>query len=164
MKRLLAIGAWVLVFAAAVYLFSPVPGFPPPPPDSLVSQEPADTETIYRRAYYTHLTRAEIMTYYTNYWRRPFIKLIVPPEDAQTAIRDQTRSSWLEELVHPLKDSLYVNGFYPTKPTEQFNFDSVHWEGKIILHYFPSSLATRFTVLLLAAVFGYWLSKEYVKF
>ena len=152
-----------VTLASAVYLLWPTPGFPPPPAGVLVSIEPADTETVYRRAYYTHLTRDEIISYYKSVWSWPFIRLITPPEDAQTVIRDQTRSSWLEEFVHPLKDSLYVNGFYPTKPTEQINIDSVHWEGKITLHYFPSHPITRLMVLALAAFAAYLLIHEYAQ-
>lgn len=148
---------------AAVYLLWPTSGFPPPPSGSRVSAEPGDTESVYRKAYYTHLTRGEVVSYYQSQWRRPFIRLILPPEDAQTAIRDQTRSSWLEEFVHPLKDSLYVNGFYPDKPTEQINLEGVHWEAKIIVRYLPSHPATRLTALLLAGAAAYLLLKEYAK-
>ena len=136
------------------YLLSPVPGFPSPPPESLVSREPADTESIYRQAFYTNLSREEIINYYKTQFGLPFIRLIIPPEDTQTVIRDQARSSWLEELIHPLKDSLYVNGFYPTKPTEQINIDGVHYQAKIIIRYIPSHPKTRLTVLGQAGVSG----------
>ena len=153
----------VLLLFTIYYLLFPVPGFPPPPPDSLVSTEPADTESIYRKAYYTDLSREQIINYYKTQWRWPFIRLIIPPEDAQTVIRDQTRSSWLEKFVHPIKDSLYVNGFYPNKPTEQINIDGVHYQAKITARYIPSHPITRLTVMALASVSGYLLIKEYAK-
>lgn len=155
--------ALLLCTFAALYLIWPVPGFPQPPSGSFVSNEPADTESIYRKAYYTNLSRAEIIEYYKGQWQWPFIRLIIPPEEAQTVVRDQTRSSWLEEFVHPGKDSLYVNGFYPTKPTEQINIDGIHYQAKITARYIPSHPVTRFTVLALAAVSTYLLIKEYVK-
>ena len=155
---------WLVFFlVAACYLLYPVPGFPNSPAGSLISTEPGDTESIYRRAFYTNLTRAEIIDYYKFQWRRPFVRLILPPEDAATVIRDQTRSSWLEELVHPGKNSLYVNGFYPTKPTEQFNYEEQLWNGKITVRLVPSKLPTRLTVLALVALSSFILVKEYVK-
>ncbi len=152
-----------LLLFTIYYLLFPVPGFPPPPHGSLVSGEPADTESIHRKAYYTNLSREQIINYYKTQWRWPFIRLIIPPEDAQTVIRDQTRSSWLEEFVHPIKDSLYVNGFYPSKPTEQINIDGVHYQAKITLHYTPSHPITRLTLLALASSSVYLLVKEYAK-
>src|SRR3989344_3398540 len=155
----------ILIFAflisAVSYLIYPVPGFPSPPPGSLVSTEPADTESIYRKAFYTNLSREEVVSYYKTQWSQPFIRINHPPEEAQTLIRDQARSSWLEELVHPLKDSVYINGFYPTKPTEQININKVHYLAKITVHYFPSHSITRLTVLLMASLSLYLLLKEY---
>lgn len=157
------ITGFLLSLFTIYYLLIPTPGFPPPPPGSLVSEEPADTESVYRKAYFTNLSRAEIIDYYKGKWRRPFIRLIIPPEDSQSVIRDQTRSSWLEEFVHPGKDSLYVNGFYPTKPTEQINIDGIHYQAKITARYIPSHPATRLTALALATLAIYFLAKEYVK-
>ena len=148
---------------AALYLVWPVPGFPPPPPGSLTSFAPADTETIYRNSYYTNYSRAEIINYYKSQFKWPFFRLNHPPEESQTLVREQTQTSWLEELVHPLKDSLYINGFYPTKPTEQLNIGKVHYQARITLHYFPSHPVTRLTVLLMASLSAYLLIKEYAK-
>lgn len=156
----------IIIFAflisAISYLTFPVPGFPPSPPDSFISNEPADTESAYRVALYTNLSRAEIINYYKEQWSWPFIRLNHPPEFSYEFIRDQTRSSWLEELVHPWKDSIYINGFYPTTPQEQFNYNGSHYIGKITLHYLPSSPATRVTVLVLTALCVYLLAREYV--
>lgn len=156
------ISALLLCTFATLYLVWPTSGFPPPPPDSFISTEPADTESIYRKAFYTNLSRAEIINYYKSQWKRPFIKLNHPPEFSFEFIRDQTRSSWLEEPVHPWKDSIYINGFYPSTPQEQFNYNGRHYIGKITLHYFPSSPITRLTILALSAICVYWLAREYV--
>lgn len=158
MKTLLLL----LCIFAALYLIWPTSGFPDFPSDSSVSAEPADTESIYRAAFYTNLSRSQIIDYYKSRWRRPFIRLNHPPEFSYEFIRDQTRSSWLEELVHPWKDSIYINGFYPTTPQEQFNYNGSHYIGKITLHHFPSSPATRVTVLVLTALCVYLLAREYV--
>ena len=152
----------ILLVFIGIYLLIPVPGFPQPPPDSFVSNEPADTESVYRRAFYTNLSRAEIVNYYKSRWDWPFVRLNHPPEFSFEFIRDQTRSSWLEEFVHPWKDSLYVSGFYPTTPQDQFNYSGSHYIGKVTLHYFPSFPVTRLTALALTALCVYLLAREYV--
>jgi hypothetical protein len=166
--RFLGVG---LLFLTAGYLILPSPDFPSPPPGSLQSQEPADTETIYRRSYFTNLSRGEVIAYYIDKFRIspgvsfPLlqIRLNRPPEEAATLVRDQTRSSWLEELVHPGREYLYINGFYPTKPTEQININNVHYENKITLRMVPSHPITRLAVLGLSAVCVVYLFKEYAK-
>lgn len=142
------------------YLSVPTPGFVPDPPKTLQSNEPADTESIYRRSYFTNLSREEITKYYSENYK-PNLKLNHPPEFGGTFIRDQTRSSWLEEFIHLGKDSLYINGFYPTKPTEQININGVHYAAKITVRYVPSSLVTRYTVMGLIVIGTIWLLKEY---
>lgn len=161
MKRFALMLLAGITIAAAIYLLIPIPGFPPPPPGSLISYEPADTESIYRKSYYTDLSRDQIMAFYKSQFKKPFIRLNHPPEEAQSLIRDQARSSWLEELVHPGKDLEYINGFYPTKATEQINLNKVHYQGKITVHYFPYSRATSLTVLVLSVVCIILLIQEY---
>lgn len=151
----------LFLVSSIYYLLLPTPGFPPPPPGSYISQEPADTESVYRKAFYTNFSRDQLIDYYTGLFDQPFIRLNHPPEFSFEYIRDQTKSSWLEELVHIGKDSLYINGFYPTKPTEQINLNGVHYEAKITLRYIPSSPIPRLTVLGLASVALFWLAKEY---
>lgn len=162
MKKLFYLLSCILLLFAVYYLLAPLPGFPPPSSGSFISSEPADTESIYRQAYYTNLSRSEIMAYYKS--RFPgFVRLNHPPEDAYSLIRDQTRSSWLEELVHPWKDSIYINGFYPTKATDQINIGGVHYVAKITVRYIPSHPVTRLTVLALVMIGLYFLAKEYVQ-
>ncbi len=152
--------SFILLFVIC-YLLFPARGFPPPPPNSIQSLEPADTESINRRAYYTNLTRAEILAFYKQNFNARALRLNHPPEEAQTLIRDQTRSSWLEELYLPFRDSYLINGFYPTLPTEQINIDNVHYENKITVRYIPSHPISRLTVLLLASICFYLLYREY---
>ena len=67
----------------------------------------------------------------------------------------------MEELVHPWRDSLLINGFYPTLPTEQINRNGVHYQGKITIRRLPSQALTRLTVLALTCIAGRLLVKEY---
>lgn len=162
MRKLILVLLSFLTVALAIYLVLPSPAFPKTPPNTLQSTEPGDMESTYRRAYYTNYSRTEIMNFYRQQFTFPLqIRLNYPPEDAYTFIRDQTKSSWLEELVHPGRESLYVNGFYPTKPTEQINIDGVHYLNKITIHYYPSQPVSRLIVLALTVLGFIWLKKEY---
>lgn len=161
MKLILKILVSLFLFSIIYYLLLPSPAFPPPPPGSLQSQEPADTESIYRRAYFTNLSRQEIMDFYEKQFFGPIqYRLNYPPEEAYTHIRDQTQSSFLEEIIHPLRESLFVNGFVPTKPTEQINRNGVHYLNRVTVRYVPSHPVTRLTVLLLITIAISWLIKR----
>ena len=150
-----------LLFLA--YLSLPNPEFPTPPPDALQSDEPGDTETPLRRAYFTNLTREEVMSHYKNQLM-PAYRLNYPPEEAQTIIRDQTRSTFLEEIVHPLRESVFINGFEPKDPKDAIEIAGRDWRQKIIVRYVPSRLWLRLvlglsTVFVMVVVF-----KEYLGF
>lgn len=140
----------------AVYLALPGPSFPAPPPDSLQSKEPADSETPLRRAYFTNYTRQQVLDWYeAEFNTSPFknIKLPTyllnyPPENAQTIIRIQTRSTFLEEIVHPLRESIYINGFEPKELKDAINIEGKPWRQKIIVRHVPGSLALRLVAYL----------------
>ncbi|KKU97817.1 hypothetical protein A2701_02075 [Candidatus Amesbacteria bacterium RIFCSPHIGHO2_01_FULL_47_34] len=164
--KFLQVATLLLCLIISWYLLLPDPGFPPPPPGSLVSTEPADTESIYRRAYFTDLSRQEIMEYYSSTFALRFLpwvqlRLNNPPEESQTVIRDQALTSWLEELVHPWRESVYINGFYPTLPTQAINVAGKHYEAKITVRLLPSHPVTRLTVLAMTSIITAVLFKEF---
>ena len=140
-----------------VYLLLPNPAFPEPPPDALQSNESADTETLLRRAYFTNYTREEVMTHYKDQFEKPVIfgiflpsyRLNYPPEEAQTIIRDQTRSTFLEEIVHPFRESVYINGFKPALKKDAVFIEGKDWYQKITVRFVPSNSLTRVTVAVL---------------
>src|SRR5688572_10976337 len=113
MKLLLKIILIITCTAIAVYLLIPNYEFPNPPVDAVQSEEPADSESPLRRAYFTNYTREEVIQHYRSQISDIplLLRLNYPPEEAQTIIRDQTRSNYLEELAHPMRSSLYINGF-----------------------------------------------------
>lgn len=156
-----------IFFSASLLLYMAIPGkaFPLPPSDALKSQEPADTEDQYREAYFTNYSREEVINHYKmEFSWLPFVRLNYPPEDAQTIIRDQTRSSYLEEIVHPFRESVYVNGFKPTKAKDAILIEGKNWEQKITVRYVPSSLTVRLIFALLAIGSVYFVGKEWGKF
>lgn len=129
-----------IVFSIAFlwYLAMPGPEFPNPPTDALRSKEPADSETPLRRAYFTNLTREEVMAHYLKEFKWG-IRLNYPPEEAKTIIRDQTRSTFLEEIVHPFRESIYINGFEPKNEKDAINIEGKSWRQKIIIKQVSSA-------------------------
>ncbi len=123
-------------------------------PDSIQSHEPADIETPFRRAYFTNYGRQEVVDWYTSEFNKPTIfnikfssiRLNYGPEEAGTIIRDQTRSTFLEEVAHPLRESIYINGFEPKDPKDEIFIENRHWKQKIIVRHVQSSALARLLV------------------
>lgn len=138
--------------------------FPAPPPDSIQSFEPADVESPLRRAYFTQYTRDQVIAHYASQVKYlPFLTLNYPPEEANTIIRDQTRSWYLQELTHPLRDSLYINGFIPQKAQDNIVIDGKKYAEKITIKYVPTSLAMRLAASFAILIVIYFLIVEWKK-
>ena len=165
MKKLLVILFFISSVLLFVYVNLPNPEFPEPPTDSLRSKDPADSETSLRRAYFTNLTREEVINHYKKEFNKGFNiytpRLNYPPEESQTIIRDQTMSTFLEEIVHPLRESIYINGFEPKLKKDTIIIEGRNWRQKIIIRYVPSSIWIRFLVLGLTLATTFVLVREY---
>jgi hypothetical protein len=154
-----------------IYLLLPSNTFPEQIPDSLQSNEPGDTETQNRRAYFTNLNREEVLNYYENNLSYlPFFSLSVPtyrlnypPEEANILIRDQTRSTFLEEIVHPLRESFFVNGFKPKEKKDTIIIEGKKWYQKITVKYVTSSRFVRFTIYLSTMIVFWIVLNQWVK-
>lgn len=152
------------------YVLLPNPGFPEPPTNSLQSNEPADVETSLRRGYYTDLSREEVLKYYQDQLEKsaflnislPTYRLNYPPEEAQVLIRDQTKSTFLEEIVHPLRESFYINGYEPKEPQNIIEVDGKIWRQKIIVRYIPSNTLARLSLILISMVLIWIVTKQFV--
>ncbi len=140
-----------------IYLVLPSPKFPEPPFDAVQSMEEADTETTLRRAYFTNFTREQVIDHYRNQFSRRSLLLNYPPEDAGAVIRDQTRSYYLQELVHPFRESLFINGFIAQKAQDDIWYKGVHYEQKITIKYNSSNPAFKLGVAGLTLVSGWFL-------
>lgn len=155
-----------------LYILLPTPNFPNPPQGALQSNEPADTETPLREAYFTNFTREEVMDHYVKQLEKltllnlalPTYRLNYPPEEAQVLIRDQTRSTFLEEVVHPFRESLFINGFEPRDPKDAIEIQEKIWRQKITVKYVPSSLYLRLIVAGLTLGAIYVIFNEYTSF
>jgi len=159
--KLLLISFFPLLF---IYTLLPNPKFPNPPSDALQSKEPGDSENLsIRRAYFTNFTREEVMKHYQNEFKG--FRLNYPPEEAATIIRDQTRSTFLEEIVHPFRESFYVNGFEPKDAKDAIEIVGLPWRQKITVRYVPSNIFLRGFVVILTGfvslfLLGVWLKKH----
>lgn len=147
----------ILVFTILllVYVYPVSPEFPKPPNDFVQSFEPADVETPLRRGYYTNMTRQEVIAHYETEFNLGFIyspRLNYPPEEAQTIIRDQTKSTFLEEIAHPMRESLYINGFEPKEEQYAQFYEGTRYNQKIIVRYVPSQLIHRVLVVFLISL------------
>lgn len=97
----------------------------------------------------------------------PPLRLNHPPEYSWTVIKKHTDSTYIEELVYPLRDALYVNGFEPFYPdgnpkfwgSTKFEEGGAHWYTKTTLRFYPSQLVTRFLVWLGIIFSTYFLFK-----
>ena len=149
-----------VLFSLTILFYVSLPNFnfPNPPPDSVQSNEPADMEDSLKRAYFTNYTRSEVLDWYKAQFdystflnvKLPTYLLNYPPEESQSIIRDQTRSTFLQEIVHPFRETVFINGFEPAAGDDKNRIviDGVHWRQKIIVKYIPSTLVLRFLISL----------------
>lgn len=174
---------WLIIgILISVYLVLPSPKLPPPDlPESLKSTEPGDTVQLPRiAAYFTDKTRNEVLDFYTHYFSRsPFLGLPLPtyrlnhpPEYGKQVVRETTRSYYLEEIVHPFRESFFVNGFewkndVFTPPEKRVKNKILVggrvWQAKITLRWFPSRVGARLATFWLAWIVLFIVLKEWGK-
>lgn len=137
-----------------------------PLPESLKSNEPGDTIQVENvSAYFSNHRRQFATAFYRNGLKDltfkilPPIRLNYPPEMSYTFIRDQQLTTFLEEFVYPMRESIFVNGYEPfDEKGKAFHrgitnivVDYVFYDSKTTVKYYPSSV-----VLRLIAYFGAW--------
>jgi len=120
MSKIAKIIFFLFLLLGTFYLVLPSPDDFPALPNSLKSTEPGDTVQIPGvSAYYTDISRKEVVDFYFQYFSKsPFLgiplityKLNHPPERIREVLRDTQQSTYVEEIVHPLRESVFVNGF-----------------------------------------------------
>jgi len=161
-KNLVIIVFSLLGIALLVYLAWPAPPFPNTLWDYVSSPEPADKESPLRRGYYTDITREQLMNHYVAQfgWGE---RLNYPPEDAQTLIRDQTKATFLEEIVHPMRESLFIAGNELTPNEGTFTVDGKVYKQKVIVKYVVSNVFVRILIGLSTLGLIWILGAEWVK-
>lgn len=168
----------VVLLLGTFYLALPAPKDFPALPQGVKSIEPGDTGQIANvSAYYTDMSRSEVLAFYTKYfsrstlWNIPLItyRLNHPPERIREVLRATQQSTFVEEIVHPLRESVFVNGFEwnndpftPPKSREQ-NIMVVNgktYQFKITLFYQESKVWQRLIIFYFSVGLGYLLVKE----
>ncbi len=110
--------------------------------------------------YFSNNYRKFVADYYLkNYQDKtwlffPPLRLNHPPEYSWKVIKVNTDSTYLEEFVYPLRDSIYINGFEPFYEDKtpkywgasQFGENGNSWFTKTTLRFYPSNLAVRLLV------------------
>jgi hypothetical protein len=180
------IGLVLLFCLGLVYLMWPGPQTIrdiPALPESIKSTEPGDTTQVANvAAYFSNMRRQEVTDFYHRQFSYltifgvpiPPIKLNRPPEEAYTYIRDQQASTYLEEYVYPLRDSIYVNGFEPFNEqgksyklgATDIYIDGAFYDTKTTLRYYGSSMIWRLIVYIgiwIGGYFSYLTIKEILK-
>lgn len=162
LKNVLKVLFIIFCITGIAYLALPNFSFPNPPSDSIQSQEPADLETPLRRAYFSNYSRQEVLDWYgkqfdhSNFFgiKLPTFLFNYPPENAQTLIRDQTSSTFLQEFTHPFRESIYINGFQPSTSNglPVLSVDGKGWQQKIIIRQVSSNVWIREVIFVFSAV------------
>ena len=181
MKLLNKIFLIPFITLGTVYLLLPSPDNFPDLPGAVKSIEPGDTVQIKNvSAYYTDMPRKDVVNFYFNYFSRspllniPLItyKLNHPPERIREVLRATQQSTFVEEIVHPLRESVFVNGFEwnndpftPPKSREQniLIVNGKTYQFKMTIFYQKSVVWIRLIVFYLATGLGCLLVKEFVK-
>jgi hypothetical protein len=151
---------FILIFL--IYLALPAPQFPKTLWDFESSAEPADKESPMRRGYYTNITREQLMDHYV----REFgwgIKFNYPPEEAGTIIRDQTYATFLEEISHPMRESLFVAGNKIPSGKSPFEINDKKFNQKVFVKYVGSNVFVRLPIGVLTLCLIWILGSEYAK-
>lgn len=179
MMKSLRVFFTIAFFIGTFYLLLPSPKNFPPLPNSFKSIEPGDTWQIANvSAYYTDLPRQEVINYYYNYFSRsPFLqiplityKLNHPPERIKEILRDTQFTTFVEEIVHPLRESVFISGFewnndpFTAPERRAKNILIVNgktYQFKVTLFYQESKIWQRLLVFYLILILIYLLILSY---
>jgi len=175
-KKILIVLFCIFNFSAVSYLIIPTPTLPNLV-NSVKSNEVGDTTQITNvSAYYTNMTRSEVIDFYKAYYSGP-IRIILnhPPEKSKEIIKDTIQSYYFEEFVLPFKESLYINGFewendVFTKAEKRVKnkllFEGKEYKAKITIRTFPVSLPKRLIALFsteFVFIFAIYSYKKFLK-
>lgn len=146
---------------SSIYVFPPLPA-------SVKSDLEGDTiQNPNIAAYFSNFRRDFITNFYEDFFKKtifpilnlPVVSLNHPPEEAYKYIRDQQESTFLEEYTHPLRETLYVNGYepviqnrinnrIPSELGDRVEFKEIYYNSKTTIRYYPTSIISRLVVYL----------------
>ena len=179
MKKVLIIPVFLIYILGLVYLSLPAPKVTQLP-NAALSDEPGDTwQNPNQTAYFTNWERKQILPNLQKDFSLKLAGFTIPsyrlnyrPEEAGKYIRKHIDSYYLEEIVHPLRESLFVHGWNPRKSPRYDHlseddirerliiFKDQEYRSKIILNPYYSNLLIR--VLVWTAIFpaSYFVFKQ----
>lgn len=118
----------------------------------------------FRRDFITQFYKAEFAQMHIWGLFIPPVRINHPPEYAYTYIRDQQESTFLEEFVYPLRESIFVNGYEPMVENQMFKkvssfvgdnifYKERYFNSKTTLRFYPSNPLARVFIYV-----GIWVS------
>lgn len=163
-------------FLLLVYLIAPGPGSISqfePLPNSAKSDLAGDTWQIPNvSAYFSDNYRGLTTKFYKDRLQKntwfffPPKRLNYPPEESFIYIKKHTDSTYLEEYVYPMRESIFVNGFEPFYEDGQpkywgasgFDIGDKRYYTKATLRLYPSPLWARLVVWIgvLGSIWALW--------
>lgn len=175
MKSVLKISLGLVYLLGFLYLALPNPIYPDLS-SSARSDEPGDTwQHPDQKAFFTQKNRQQVLKELQDSFslRLPSFRLNYRPEETGEFVREQIDSYYLEEIIHPLRESLFVNGWEPQnspywrsvpsdkRPRIQIN--NVYYNAKITLKPVYSSLWGRLLVWTLIFPAGFLVIQSFKK-
>ena len=177
MKNLFVIAAFFIYLIGLDYLTLPAPLLPTLA-DSARSDEPGDTvQNPDQAAYYTFRdNRPSILGELQQKFSLPpplgkllQYRLNYRPEEVGEFVRDQLRSYYLEEVIHPLRETMFINVFDPAlspmidgwkREQEKMYLHGQYYPIKVTLRPVYSSEAGRVIVwtLMFPSLYAVYLS------
>ena len=149
----LLLGTLLAVWLA--YVLMPAPEFPADLPNSPISREPGDvSDFANRKAYFTDMTREEIMSFYDSEFRHVSVLGVIPPirirdyphEEAEWHVYTPLLSTHLEELVFPMRESLFVSMYEPGDKDDKIAYEGQPYGIKVTIRYYRSSVWGRLLI------------------
>jgi len=172
--------AGVVYLLGLIYLTLPSPAYPDLT-QAERSDEPGDTyQHPDQKGYYTNLTRAEVLGQIQSKFALKILGITIPsyrlnyrPEEAFSLVRDQLKSYYLEEIIYPLRESIFVNGWEPTHSPQyakmlqnenpDISFRGVPFMSKVTLKPTNSNVLARVVVWTLMFPVAYFVFKSLKK-
>lgn len=130
-------------------------------PNSAKSTLEGDTIQIPNiAAYFSNQFRPFVIPFYLKNYQQnshlpfPPLRLNHPPEYSWSVIKKPTDTTYLEELIYPLRDSIFINGFETFRPDGTPIFWSVpkleqngkEWFTKVTLRFYPSNILVKILI------------------
>lgn len=174
----------VIIFLVGfLYLIAPgassIDDFPPLQGSTKSKLEGDTIQNPNIAAYFSYFRRDYITNFYKDFFSKtlvPFVALPVisinrPPEEAFKYVRDQQESTFLEEYVFPMRESIYVNGYDPKIANDMYHkgarsfigdhyfYKDRYFNTKTTIRYYPSNVFIRILIYMASWILMIYLYK-----